>query len=388
MRIRHEVIFRVALLGTAALLVGCGMPGPPQPPSLKLPKLVEDLDAQRTGQQVVLSWTGASTNTDKTNVETGATAIICRRASPQEGCEKIGTLPNKPGVTMEYSDTLPAELRAGEARVISYAVATENRHQRSAGWSRDAWVPAGEAAPDVINLVASSTARGVQLNWQTAGAAASGEIIFRIFRTRLTTAKPTSAKVATGAPGADKQAVKKKGLTTEEEPADQTLEVTAVTHTALDTHTAWGEQYSYRVQAVKKVRLETQRGLLRFELAGVISNPATVATKDVFPPAAPRGLAVVPVWADDDKPGMDLNWEPNTETQVAGYRVYRAVDVGSGFGGGEMISGADLLIAPTFADRGLTPGAKYQYWIVAVDAAGNASPRSASDREVALRTRE
>jgi hypothetical protein len=47
-----------------------------------------------------------------------------------------------------------------------------------------------------------------------------------------------------------------------------------------------------------------------------------------------------------------------------------------------------LLTAPVFADRGLTPGGKYRYWVVAVDAGGNASAKSASDSEVALRSRE
>lgn len=364
-------------------LSSCGMPGPPQPPSLKLPKIVEDLAGQRTGPQVLLRWTGPSENTDKTKVEAGATAVVCRKSSPQGSCEKVGSLPNRPGMAMEYADTLPADLQAGDPRVMAYEVATENKHQRSAGWSLAVPVPAGEPAQDVVNLTATNTPRGVQLAWKTAGPS-GGDITYRIFRTRLSSGKALAGEKA----ASDKQAGKKTSFAGEEEPADQTLEVVAAADTALDTHTAWQQQYSYRVQAVKKVRIETERGLLRFELAGMMSNVATVETKDVFPPAAPRGLAVVPVWGDDDKPGMDLNWEPNTEARLAGYRVYRAVDAGSGFGADELISGGDLLTAPAFSDRGLIAGAKYQYWIVAVDAAGNASSRSAGDTEVALRSRE
>ena len=232
-----------------------------------------------------------------------------------------------------------------------------------------------------MQLTATNTARGVQLSWQTAGPAVGGDVVYWIFRTRMSPASPP-------APVSGKPPGKKTEFTSEEEPVDQKLEIEAATNTALDTHTTWERQYSYRVQAVKKVRLETERGLLRFELDGAMSNAATVETKDVFPPAQPRGLAVVPVWGEDDKPGMDLSWEPNTEARLAGYRVYRAVDSGSGLGADELISGGDLLTAPAFADRGLTPGAKYKYWIVAVDAAGNASAQSASDSEVALRSRE
>jgi hypothetical protein len=365
-----------AISFAAALLQGCGMPGPPQPPSLKLPKIVEDLDAQRSGGRVLLHWSGPRENTDKSKVEIGTAAVVCRRETPKGICDEVGTLPNRPGEPMSFTDALPADLLGGEARVISYEVMTENRRQKSAGWSAEVRVAAGPAAPDVNGLTAVNTAHGVALNWQTAGAAAGDDTIYRIFRTRL---------------GDDKSAAKKNsakpGLAQEEEPADQTLEVAANTRQAMDSHVAWGERYSYRVQAVKKVRLETERGLLRFELAGTISNTATVETKNVFPPEAPRGLAVVPVWGDDDKPGMDLNWEPNTEPTLAGYKIYRAVDSGSGYGAEELISGPTVLTAPAFADRGLTPGASYRYWLVAVDASGNTSPHSKSDTETAMRSR-
>jgi hypothetical protein len=386
MRINFNQIAATGALSLVIWGTGCGMPGPPQPPSLKLPKLVEDLDAQRSGGRVILHWTGPSENTDKTKVQVEAIAVVCRKNSPQAACDKVGSLPNRPGEAMEFADALPADLQTGEPRLIAYEVAIENRRQRTAGWSIDARAAAGQAAPDAVNLVAANTARGVQLTWQLAGPGAPGELTYRIFRTRLTDTHPAGTK-ATGA-SAQKSSPKKSGLASAEEPADQTLEVAADTNTTLDTHTAWQRQYSYRVQAVKKVRLETDHGLVRFELPGLISNTITVETKDVFPPAAPRGLSVVPVWGDDDKPGMDLSWQPNTEARLAGYRVYRKVDAGAGVVGEELISGPDLLTAPVFADRGLTPGTKYRYWVIAVDAGGNASPKSASDSEVALRSRE
>ena len=91
MRIRQLVSVRTGFPFVAVvLLAGCGMPGPPQPPSLKLAKLVEDLDAQRSGRQVVLRWSGASENTDKTKVEAGATVVVRRRISEQGSCDKVG----------------------------------------------------------------------------------------------------------------------------------------------------------------------------------------------------------------------------------------------------------------------------------------------------------
>src|ERR1035441_4608651 len=47
------------------LLAGCASPGPPLPPSLKLPEVVTDLTARRVGDQVMLHWTTPTRTTDK-----------------------------------------------------------------------------------------------------------------------------------------------------------------------------------------------------------------------------------------------------------------------------------------------------------------------------------
>jgi len=52
-------------VSTAAYVTGCGTPGAPLPPSLKLPDPVTNLAAVRTGNQVLLTWTMPKKNTDK-----------------------------------------------------------------------------------------------------------------------------------------------------------------------------------------------------------------------------------------------------------------------------------------------------------------------------------
>src|SRR3954453_20214624 len=69
-------------------LVGCASPGAPLPPSLKLPKPVEDLTATRKGNQVTLSWTPPTRTSDDENIrETGKT-LVCRAMSnaPMSQC--------------------------------------------------------------------------------------------------------------------------------------------------------------------------------------------------------------------------------------------------------------------------------------------------------------
>src|SRR5438309_11783271 len=54
------------LLGAALALpfVACGSPGPPEPPSLELPRVVTDLRATRKGDKVTLVWTVPTNTTD------------------------------------------------------------------------------------------------------------------------------------------------------------------------------------------------------------------------------------------------------------------------------------------------------------------------------------
>jgi hypothetical protein len=52
-------------LAAGLAITGCGTPGAPLPPSLKLPDQVTDLSATRTGNQISLTWTMPKKNTEK-----------------------------------------------------------------------------------------------------------------------------------------------------------------------------------------------------------------------------------------------------------------------------------------------------------------------------------
>ena len=94
---------------------------------------------------------------------------------------------------------------------------------------------------------------------------------------------------------------------------------------------------------------------------GTPNDPATVIV-DPLPPAAPTGL-----YTSVGDGYIELRWLPNTEDDLAGYRVYRSTD-GQNFSKSP-ISGLDLVPYNYFEDRNLENGKTYHYRITAVDKA-------------------
>jgi len=96
------------------------------------------------------------------------------------------------------------------------------------------------------------------------------------------------------------------------------------------------------------------------------SNEACVDVRDIVPPAAPSGVAVLP-----REEGLEVVWTPSPETDLALYRVYRAS------GDGERGRVAEVpLGTTTWVDATAASGALHHYTVTAVDAAGNESAPS------------
>jgi len=94
---------------------------------------------------------------------------------------------------------------------------------------------------------------------------------------------------------------------------------------------------------------------------------------DTAPPATPAGLAAV----NEAPAGVRVQWNDNSEADLAGYRVYRAVASGGPF---SLISGASLVSASEYVDASHPDSAALWYQVSAVDDAGNESARSAAFR--------
>ncbi|MDD5746588.1 MAG: FlgD immunoglobulin-like domain containing protein, partial [Candidatus Omnitrophica bacterium] len=91
--------------------------------------------------------------------------------------------------------------------------------------------------------------------------------------------------------------------------------------------------------------------------AGILLT-VTVNSAEV-PPAAPEGLTAV---VGDT--AVDLTWQPNQESDLAGYNVYRSQTSGSGY----VKVNSELITPEEYRDTGLTNGITYYYVVTAVDA--------------------
>ncbi len=97
------------------------------------------------------------------------------------------------------------------------------------------------------------------------------------------------------------------------------------------------------------------------------SGEASATPSDITPPAAPQNLAAT---ASDGQASLD--WDDNSESDLASYSVYRSTTQGSGY---TLVTAG--LGSSDYVDTGLTNGTTY-YWVVtASDTSANESANSA-----------
>lgn len=179
--------------------------------------------------------------------------------------------------------------------------------------------------PGSAVLTASLSGQAALLAWTTAVDPESGVSRYRIYRDTLSgTAKSLLTEV-----GASPQ-------------------------TYLDSSTTPSTTYFYEVSAVNGAGLEGPR-----------SNEVNVLTGNTSP-LLPAGLVAR---AGDGR--VDLDWSDNSEADLAGYHVYRALVAGGPY----TRLTVNALTVSAYTDTSLVNGATYYYVVTAVDtAAGESGP--------------
>ena len=316
--------------------LSCGSIGEPLPPLLHIPERAEGLTARQTTEGIVLEWTPPVRTTEAMPFRSALRFAIYRLAlgRPDEvvSVERFERESIEAG-SLEGRE--PGDDAAGERlrttldfprtteKSFAYAVRAEGRRGRSLGFSNFAVIEVVEGPGEPGRPSLTPSPEGILVEWAAAEHATS----YRVLR------------------GSDRA----KDLT-EIGTADGTR--------FLDRQFAWDERYAYRIMSLR-------RGVTG-AAEGPLSASAEVVAEDIFPPAPPRELRAVPT-----ESSVELSWQPNTERDLAGYRVYRA----EGTAGLQPATDV-LLTTPGSTDKAVERGRTFHYAVSAVDQKGNESAHS------------
>lgn len=353
----------VLAVGASSILIACANLGPPQPPSLNLPKPPTDLRATRKGNSVRLTWTIPTTTTDRQRIRSLGPTAICRGLQPEltscgtpvgrapaqtvAGNAKKKTVGKKsagPQVPESYSDVLPLAILSDDPNAYAtYGIEVLNLENRGGGLSNQVHVSLVRTLSPPVNLKAQVTAQGIILSWTNAAPAQPSpglHYVYRVYRRQEGAAQPALVgEVPAG--------------------SERTLTFT-------DSTIEWEKTYEYQVEAVSMIAQENKPAI---EVPGD-DSAATVFANDIFPPAVPSGLQAVSS-GPGQPPFIDLVWEPDSEPDLAGYNLYRREENAQ-----PAKINSESIKTPAYRDTAVVPGKTYFYSVSAIDVRGNESSRS------------
>ena len=353
-----------------ACLAACGTPGAPRPPSLRLPETVRDLAATRQGSSVTLSWTEPERTTDGETIRALGPTLVCMGVNdfPMTHCDQVvadlslkeyAQCTPQRGKPATCTVTLPEDIQQQNPRgQATYAVEALNTNGRSAGLSNQVRVPTAptvapptELSSEIRDSVAI-TAKGTEPQLPP-----GLSVAFHLVRRQAAGAN-IDLGTASGMSGCGPVAVG---------PDGRSQGPCGYARVFQDRSFEWEKTYFYHVVAVTTVSLPD--GTI-FDVGGEPSEEVKVFTHDVYPPLAPRGLQAVASGVGQP-PFIDLTWAPNTESDLAGYNLYRREE-----GQPPVRINNEMLITPSFRDATAQAGKTYFYSVSAVDLRGNESSKS------------
>ena len=265
----------------------------------------------------------------------------------------LQTIPtqNKGNTTANFADELPQSLEQQHpAGAADYAIGVENTRGRDAGLSNVARVPLAPTSPPPADFKTEPSRAGILLTW-TPGTQHAENISVSIAGYRIERTQPGA-----GVPD-------EKLFVESTSPNNGRL---------LDSTFEWGKTYSYRIAAVTAVYSGTERTA---EVQGAWSEPREVTMRDIFPPTQPSGVQAVYTAAGAQQ-FIDLTWMPSSDSDLAGYNVYRRTADSS-----PVKINREPVKSPAYRDSNIIAGAQYFYSVSAVDLRGNESAKSAEASE-------
>jgi hypothetical protein len=309
-------LIRLSMCLTLAFTaVGCGKVGDPLPPFIRIPEAASDLSVEQAAYELQFQWTNPLRNLDQSTASDLALAVLM---ADGEVVDEVAI--TSAGASGMY--VLPSTELIGIERTYSVRFVTTGG--RSSGLSNSVMrtvvpVPGSGPAP-----VASVDQGRVRLDWQPPVQDPELADLYRVYRSGV-----LISGASLDGPGLD------------------------------DTTFVEGEQYDYRVVAVRRAgdRL----------IEGVPYRTLEMRAEDRTPPTSPEGVGI-----SSGDPVAIIRWQESAETDFVRYGVYRRDGVAEEF---VPIDDGEHTITAYFDDE-YQPG--YQYAVSAFDEAGNESPMSGS----------
>jgi hypothetical protein len=348
---------------------GCGAPGEPTPPSPPVPVAVTDLAAQQAGDAVQLTFAiPLKTVAGERLTETPSIEILRGALKPDGSPDAksfriVETIPGALAGTYRAADKVqiinrisPDELRAYPGAALGYRVRTRASRKRASADSNTVTVRIRPVPELIASVHPEVTEPAVELSWSAPTRTSAGDPLpaiteYRVYRGEI---DPASAAAAAN------------DLSQAKWKSPLALLASSPTNSYRDTAFDFGKTYLYTVRTVIPGDGST--------VESSDSVPATVTPHDIFPPAVPQGLVTAVLSGEPNAPPeIDLSWSINTETDLAGYHVYRSEQQDTP---GQLVT-PDLLLSPAYRDTSVQPGHRYWYSVTAVDRSGNESAPSA-----------
>lgn len=348
-----------------SLLGSCAAPGEPTPPRPPVPQAIADLAARQLGDGVMLTFTLPRRSVDGAVLAEPPAVEVYRGFAPagaataKPSTRLVLTVPSalvdsylREGRMQLLDPWKPEELATHPAEQVVYLVRTRASNKRASADSNVAAVRVYPVAERITDLRAQVTQTAIELSWSppqrtSAGARLQSLGGYRVYRAEVE-------------PGAEAAAVQEPSKAKLRAPLE--LLASAPSSVFPDRQFEFGHTYLYTVRSVVQYEPNSAES--------ADSTALVITPRDVFPPAAPKDLEVIFVPATSSAPAhLELSWSINTETDLAGYNVYRSAQLDTL---GQRLN-AQLLPTPVFRDMWVAPGERYTYRVTAVDLAGNES---------------
>ncbi len=333
-----------------ALLSACGKRTPPIPPVERVLQKA-DLNAVQRGNRVRLTFLTPARNAGASSVLNIDRIDIFRLAEPldsplvltEEEFAARSTLIATVPITdadfgrkeMVYEDTLNF---AGQKARLRYAARFANKSGQKAAYSNFLLIePAAKIAdpPDRVALTLGQ--ESVTVTWSPPVA-------------NIDASKPPNIlgyNVYRSASGKERK-----------------LNTVPLTDSMFaDRFFEFGADYTYFVRTVSL-------GVDAQPVESLDSKAVRIVPVDTFAPAAPSALTIAATPSQ-----ISIFFAANTESDVAGYRVYRSTDRNLPPTSWTLLTDPPLT-ANTFQDPNVESGRAYYYYLTAIDRAGNVSERS------------